>query len=141
MSNRKRHGMTGTRIYRCWYHMIQRCAYRKRYIQRGISVCEEWLDFSTFYAWAMKNGYNDNLTLDRIDNNGNYEPSNCRWATAKMQANNRENTILLEHDGQILTISEWAEKLNIKRATLANRYFSGVRGDELFFKGRLGVSK
>ena len=97
------HGKTGTRLYTIWCKVKQRCynkshtAY-KNYCGRGISICDEWLQentgFMNFYNWAVSNGYSCNLTLDRIDNNKNYCPSNCRWATAKEQSNNKRTTII-----------------------------------------------
>lgn len=96
--NNKTHGMTGSRLYRIWAGMKRRCYNANavnyaNYGGRGIEVCEEWKDsFETFHSWAVANGYNDTLTIDRINTDGNYEPLNCKWASYKEQANNRRNS-------------------------------------------------
>lgn len=90
----RKHGMNGTRIYQCWGDMKRRCYNQnaesyKHYGGRGIEVCAEWHDFQTFYDWATKNGYSDDLTIERVDVNGNYEPSNCTWIPKSEQPKNR----------------------------------------------------
>lgn len=89
-----RHGDCYTRLYTIWRSMRQRCGNPKNmdyksYGGRGILVCDEWKDYTAFKRWALSNGYADNLSIDRINVDGNYEPGNCRWADAKTQANNR----------------------------------------------------
>ena len=94
-NNRRKHGMWNTRLHRIWGAMKTRCHNPNcerfpDYGGRGIEVCEEWKNnFQAFYDWATANGYKDELTIDRINVNGNYEPSNCRWATIKEQNNNK----------------------------------------------------
>lgn len=121
----------GSRLYRSWQNMKNRCYWEKdksfaNYGGRGIRVCPEWLnDFSAFRKWAISSGYQDNLTLDRIDVNGNYEPSNCRWATAEEQQNNKRNNRNLKFNGKTYTVTEWAEIIGINRMALYHRLDAG----------------
>lgn len=120
------HGMTGTRLYRIWCGMRQRCnnpktICYKNYGGRGIKVCKEWEDFMTFYDWSMKNGYENSLTIDRIDVNGNYEPSNCRWVNQKVQNNNTRKNHYLTYKGITKTMSEWSDITGIPYYTLRGR--------------------
>lgn len=124
------HGMKGTRIYRIWTGMKDRCLnskskYWERYGGRGIKVYEEWKKFENFYSWAMENGYSEDLTLDRIDNDGNYEPNNCRWATYQEQENNRSNNKIIEYNGETMTVSQLANKYGIKPKILHSRLYKG----------------
>ena len=121
------HGMSRTRINECWRNINRRC-YKKnnaRYINygaRGITVCDEWKnDFMSFYNWAMTNGYSDDLTIDRINNDGNYEPSNCRWATKKQQNNNTTRNIYISYKNETKTLAEWAEFFGLTYSTLKHR--------------------
>lgn len=132
------HGMTGTRIYRIRSGMIARC-YKEnatsypKYGAKGITVCDEWLGengFINFYNWAMENGYKDNLTLDRINPKGNYEPSNCRWATYKEQANNTKATVFLTYNGETKPASEWAEIVGISQSAITHRKRKGWTDEE-----------
>lgn len=127
--NKVKHGWRNTRLYREWRSMKSRCCHKsvngyKNYGGRGIEVCNEWKnDFTTFKDWAISNGYNDNLSLDRIDVNGNYEPDNCRWVSLKEQGRNRRNNNFITFGGETHCLSEWAEILSIDRATLYNRIY------------------
>ena len=110
-----KHGLHGTRIYNIFNGMKGRCYCKEHFAYesyggRGITVCDEWRNsFQAFYDWAMSNGYRDDLTLDRINNDGNYEPLNCRWITMKEQCSNRRNNHLLTYKGETKTLTEWAE--------------------------------
>lgn len=120
------HGETHTRLYKIWGNMCNRCSNPnnpawERYGGRGIFVCNEWRNFECFRDWANANGYKDNLTIDRIDNNMGYNPQNCRWVNAFVQANNKRNNHLIEYDGQTMTLGEWAKNLHIPYKTLHRR--------------------
>ena len=104
----------------------------KYYGGRGIKVCDEWLNIENFEKWVKEHPYFEGATLDRINTNGDYEPSNCRWATMAEQDNNRRNTLYIEWNGESHTISEWAKITGLNRSTLKNRYYRGDRGDRLF---------
>lgn len=124
----KTHGMTKTRLYRVWAGILGRCnspvtTSWNRYGAKGVSVCEEWLTFENFRDWAFANGYNDSLTIDRIDPRGDYEPSNCRWANTKEQANNKQGTIWIEYGSERMPLSYWADKLGIQYHTLYDRLY------------------
>ena len=130
------HGKTNTRLYRIWHSMKSRCDYdfkgSERYFGRGIKVCAEWNgSFVKFHDWAINNGYQDNLTIDRIDSNGNYEPSNCRWANKITQDNNRSLNKFIEINGESHTIAEWARLTGIKYETIRSRVNRGVTGEDL----------
>lgn len=126
-----KHGLTDTRIYNIWKGIKRRCNNPKckgykYYGAKGIKICDRWNNnFIEFYNWALKNGYNDTLTIDRIDNNGNYEPNNCRWATYKEQTNNMTTNHILEYNNRKLTISQWAETTGVKERTIRSRVIMG----------------
>lgn len=92
-------------------------------------VCQEWRDYRGFMAWAQYSGYQEGLTIDRIDNDGNYEPSNCRWATRKEQQNNRRCCVYIEHEGQRLTLTQWSDLLGIPRHTV-RKHFELLNGGQ-----------
>ncbi len=111
---RTTHGESRTKLHGVWGCMLNRCRDEnskpyKNYGGRGIKVCQEWLDFPTFRKWALANGYKEGLEIDRRDNDGNYEPGNCRWVTTKENCNNKRTNVLVHAFGEIKTLSQWSE--------------------------------
>jgi hypothetical protein len=128
-----KHGGKKSRLYRIWAGMQRRCRPSdridsKEYFDRGVRVCEEWSDFSKFRVWALENGYQDDLTIDRWpDKTGNYEPTNCRWATNGEQQRNKTTNRVIAAFGENKTIVEWSEdqRCNVKAGTLYSRLEDG----------------
>lgn len=116
------------RLYRIWKSVRNRCngtnvnrRCYKDYGGRGISMCEEWNDYAAFEKWALANGYQDGLSIDRINVNGNYEPSNCRWADTITQANNTRKNRYIEYNGETHTLSEWSRITGISASAIRSR--------------------
>lgn len=141
--DRTTHGDTPTgehkRLWEIWQGMKQRTSNLNnksyaRYGGRGISVCKEWREsYTNFRDWAFNNGYSDNLTIERIDVNGDYCPENCRWATAKEQCNNRRTNVLIEWNGKTQNIEQWSNETGIPYKVLHDRYKRyGIKPPELF---------
>lgn len=137
LGDRKRkHGKRHSKLYPIWVAIKMRCenpnntAY-KNYGARGITVCDEWKNnFGSFYEWSIRNGYDENAkfmrcTIDRIDNNGNYEPGNCRWISMKKQCNNRRSNIFLEYNNEKHTVAEWSEIIGVSCPVLYARIKKG----------------
>ncbi len=123
-----KHGKTNTRLFHIFATMKQRCYNNnntdyKNYGGRGIKICDDWLDnFASFYNWSMSNGYKENLTIDRIDNNKGYSPDNCRWVGVETQARNKRNNIQITYLGKTQPLKIWCQELNLPYRTIFNRY-------------------
>jgi len=140
------HGHTKTTLYYTWADMIDRCENKKNgayndYGGREICVCEEWHNAEIFIKWANENGYRKGLQIDRINNNGNYEPSNCRWVTRVVNANNKRSNIFIEHNGERRTIAEWARYFDVNYKYLDEKINKGLTLDEAVEKYRKYKSK
>ena len=126
------------RMYHIWFDMKRRCYQTQnkrynRYGAKGISVCAEWVNnFQAFFDWSLQNGYDDKLTLDRIDMRGDYCPSNCRWADAITQANNRSNNHFITYKNETKTMMEWSRLLGINYSTIRQRVRQGWDVDKVF---------
>jgi len=118
-----KHGGKGTRMYRIWKELISRCNDKsnKNYGGRGISVCDYWKNFINFREWSNTNGYSDELSIDRINVDGNYSPDNCRWATSIIQNNNTRRNVYYDIKGEKLTSAQIAVKYGINKQTLQSR--------------------
>jgi hypothetical protein len=118
-----------TRLHGIWRQMLGRCnPDRNRphhYAARGIRVCDEWRDYAVFKKWSLSNGYGETLSIERVNNDGNYEPSNCCWATKSAQARNRRTSCFLEFAGERLVIAEWGDRTGIKASTITGRLRRG----------------
>lgn len=122
------------RLYTIWRGMKKRTNDKSdlNYGGRGITVCKEWGEYLNFKEWALNNGYSDELTIDRINNDGNYEPSNCRWATPKEQSNNTRRNVVIEYNGEYKTISEWSNITGIREGAINKRYKAGWSAEKIF---------
>jgi hypothetical protein len=128
-----KHGEVKTRLYKIWGDMRNRCnnPNNSAYIYyggRNIKVCQEWSDFLNFKEWALQNKYKNNLTIDRIDVNGNYDPNNCRWVSKREQNLNKRNNHYITYNGETHTMKEWAEIKNINYLCLSRR-LNGLKWD------------
>lgn len=124
------HGGANSRLYIIWKSMRARCEnphhpHYDYYGGRGVSICEEWHDFATFMQWAERTGYQENLTLDRIDANEGYNPANCRWITMHEQTRNKRNNINITYHGVTRCLSDWAATFGINVTTLRLRIRNG----------------
>lgn len=130
-THHKTHGLSKTRLYGIHKGMTRRCYNKKdnsykSYGGRGISICREWqgeAGLINFTNWALNNGYKDSLSIDRINNDGNYEPSNCRWTDVVSQQNNTSQNIFSEYNGKTQTVAEWARELELTYDSLWKRLF------------------
>jgi hypothetical protein len=137
------HGKSKEPIYRVWESMKSRCERPevksfKDYGGRGISVCEEWHDPSTFFGWAMSNGYKSGMEIDRIDVNGNYCPDNCRLVSRLENSNNKTNNKVIEHNGEKKTLAEWARYYGVNYKNLSRNLKKGYTLDEAVNRDKTG---
>lgn len=138
IKNGTTHGKSKTPLYYVWKNIKGRCynsnhVNYKDYGGRGIKMCDEWHDsFENFANWALSSGYSEGLTVDRINNDGLYEPSNCRLVGRKEQANNRRNSITITYNGATMNISEWADMFGMKYSTIYSRLKRGLSADKIF---------
>jgi hypothetical protein len=129
-----KHGESSTRLYGIWKGMINRCnpnnTHSHHYGERGITVCDEWREYVNFRDWARDNGYDENLTIERIDVNSNYCPQNCKWIPFSEQPRNTRNSIIVTHDGISAPVSWWADKRGLRRSSVYYRISRGMSPED-----------
>lgn len=129
----ERHGESKTKLYGVWKSIVERCESphkrcRHRYKDRGITICSEWRDsFLAFKKWALEHGYGPNLQIDRINNNGNYEPANCRFVTQIDNNNNRENTLMVHYGGETVALAKIVREFGLIQNYSTIRHRVAVR--------------
>ena len=138
------HGRSLTALYSIWKTMRYRCQNPnnpkyERYGKRGIKVCDEWQDYPTFLKWSIKNGYEEGLTIDRIDNDGNYEPDNCRWVNNYIQQKNRSNNKWISFSGYNYILSDWSRMTGLNHKTISHRLNNGWSVEKALTKRTKGV--
>jgi len=131
------HGQRTTKLYKIWANMKSRCnnpnaSHYEYYGGKGIKICEEWHDFKAFQIWAANNGYSDGLTIDRIDNDKDYCPDNCRWITKRQQASNKSNNQKVSYLGKTMTIAEWSNETKLSYYALIQRFHLGWDSEKMF---------
>lgn len=132
-----RHGGHGSKLNMAWQRMRSRCHsvnadHYKHYGGRGIGICKEWDDYATFREWAISTGYDGTREIDRIDNDGDYCPENCRWATRTEQMRNRRNTVKISHEGVTKPLADWCDDYGIKYKLAHARYKKGYTFERIF---------
>lgn len=141
------HKESRSRLYRVWIGMKGRCNNCKNkaysyYGGRGIKVCQDWDEsYALFRDWALANGYQENLTIDRIDVNGNYCPENCRWVSMKVQMNNTRANRRITLNGETKTMAEWSDSTGLSYETIRNRTIKGKPADEVLQMPKAGREK
>lgn len=138
------HGASKTRLFKIWSGMVRRCNSQlcntyKNYGAKGVSVCSEWMKFENFQKWSNANGYDDRLSIDRIDPFGNYEPSNCRWASRVQQQRNTRRARYVHINGEKMHLLEVVEKFNLDRSLIDERYEAGLRDEMILSPKQQGV--
>jgi hypothetical protein len=136
ISQPRTHGLSHTNEHAIWKAMRQRCYNKKasnyyRYGGRGITICQEWGNFENFYKWCSESGYKNGMTIDRIDNNDNYSPQNCRWADKITQGNNKSNNKKILYRGEMLSLSQMGRIKGIDRRTIAYRVNRGWDAEQI----------
>ncbi|MGL5648334.1 MAG: hypothetical protein ACRDDY_10815 [Clostridium sp.] len=138
-----KHNLSNHKLYKVYGHMKSRCYNKKdklyyRYGGRGIKVCDVWLeDISVFYEWCLANGWEDGLQIDRINNDGNYEPNNVRFVTQTENVRNRSNTLKIEIEGSVRAFADWCDLFGVDYKKAKNRFNQGMKGKEIFFKKKV----
>lgn len=134
-----KHGNYNDKLYRVWTSMKNRCTCKTNkwypiYGGKGVSICLEWNDYTKFRDWSIENGYKEGLTIDRIDFNGNYEPSNCRWITHREQQYNKSTNVFIQIGETTKTLTEWCKEYNVPISTARARIKRGLKGINIFVK-------